>query len=201
MKGRSDRQGRNVLFFAAMISLLLPFFTTAAAGDIYRYIDSQGVMHFTNVPTASSKQYHHYVRAWPETSTRWRAPAHFDPMIHQAARHHGISPGLLKALIKVESDFDPKAVSRSGALGLMQIMPDNLEALDISDPFDPWENIMGGTRYLTELIKRFGGQLPLALAAYNAGPNLVERYNRIPPIRETEDFVNRVMKYYYAFRE
>ena len=122
-------------------------------------------------------------------------------MIDEAARRHQVSPELLKALIKVESDFNPKAVSRAGAVGLMQIMPENFAALRIEDPYDPWENIMGGTRYLTQMLKRFRGRLHLALAAYNAGPTLVERYNRIPPIRETEEYVEKVMKYYQALRK
>jgi len=80
-------------------------------------------------------------------------------------------------------------------------MPENIRALNIKDPFDPWENIMGGTRYLKQLITRFDGKLPMALAAYNAGPNVVDRYKRIPPFKETEDFVEKVMKYYSIFKK
>jgi len=80
-------------------------------------------------------------------------------------------------------------------------MPENVKALNINNPFDPWENIMGGARYLQQLIQRFNGELPLALAAYNAGPNIVERYQRIPPFKETEDFVKKVLKYYALFKE
>ena len=105
-------------------------------------------------------------------------------MITEASKSHGVSFSLLKALIKIESDFNPRAISNAGAIGLMQIMPENIKALNIKDPFDPWENIMGGTRYLKQLIGRFNGKLPMALAAYNAGPNIVDRYKRIPPLKK-----------------
>ena len=108
---------------------------------------------------------------------------------------------MIKALIKVESDFNTRAVSRSGALGLMQIMPENVKAFRIFDPFDPRDNIIGGARYLKTLLDRFEGKLPLALAAYNAGPKVVERYRNIPPIKETEDYVKKVMKYYYLYNK
>ena len=104
-------------------------------------------------------------------------------------------------MIKAESDFNPWAVSRAGAKGLMQIMPDNIRALNIKDPFDPWENIKGGAQYLKQLLERFNGDLPLALAAYNAGPNTVDRYRGIPPIQETRDFVDRVLKYYSIYEK
>ncbi|MGD9083009.1 MAG: lytic transglycosylase domain-containing protein [Desulfobacterales bacterium] len=125
----------------------------------------------------------------------------YDDLITEASKSHGISFSLLKALIKIESDFNPRAISSAGAIGLMQIMPENIKALNIKDPFDPWENIMGGARYLKQLIGRFNGKLPMALAAYNAGPNIVDRYKRIPPFKETEDFVEKVMKYYSIFKE
>jgi soluble lytic murein transglycosylase-like protein len=108
---------------------------------------------------------------------------------------------LLKALIKTESDFDPRAVSKAGAMGLMQIMPENIRRLEIKDPFDPKDNVMGGARYLKQLINRFNGKLHLALAAYNAGPGVVEKYQRIPPFQETENFVKQVMEYYSIFNK
>ena len=101
----------------------------------------------------------------------------------------------------MESNFDPKAISKKGAKGLMQIMPKNFDTLNIDDPFDPRENILGGSRYFQKLMDRYEGKLPLALAAYNAGPTAVDRHRGIPPIKETEDYVKKVMNYYYVYQE
>jgi soluble lytic murein transglycosylase len=108
---------------------------------------------------------------------------------------------LLKAIIKAESDFNPRAVSKKGAMGLMQIMPENIKAMNISNPFDPLENILGGARYFREMLDRFKGHLSLSLAAYNAGPTAVERYNnQIPPYKETENYIERVLKFYSSYQ-
>ena len=172
-----------------------------ARADIYWYIDDNGVMHFTNAPTASDrKAYRVFIRETRPSSKARQATEEFDKLITHASKLHGIEIPLLKAIIKAESDFNPKAVSRKGALGLMQIMPENLQKLDIENPFDPRENILGGARYFRELFDRYEGKLPLSLAAYNAGPTAVDRYNSIPPYPETEDYVRRVLKYYYDFK-
>lgn len=170
-----------------------------AAADIYMYIDSQGIMHFTNVPTSSDYQV--YVKERPRRRGTRMDANRFDRYIDEAAGLHGVDFPLIKAVIRAESAFDPKAVSKKGALGLMQIMPANLEAFRVSDPFDPWQNIMGGARYLKALIRRFDGQVPLALAAYNAGPRAVDTHRGIPPIPETEAYVKKVMKFFYLYKK
>ena len=194
------RVGIKLLLFVTFCSVLVFFLVVSNSySDIYRYTDHQGVIHFTNVPTSS--KYELYIKERPERSSNIYATNRYDDMITIASKKHGVSFSLLKAVIKTESDFNPWAVSRVGAKGLMQIMPENIKTLNIKDPFDPWENIMGGTRYLKQLIKRFDGKLPLALAAYNAGPTTVEQYKRIPPFKETENYVKKVMKYYSVFKK
>lgn len=191
----------NKLFYIGIFCAAFFMFKAVSPlyADIYRYIDSQGVLHFTNVPTSSN--YKIYIRERPARSLNSYTTNRYDYIITKASKRYGVSFSLLKALIKIESDFNPKAVSSAGAMGLMQIMPDNIKALKIVNPFDPLENILGGTRYLKQLIDRFDGKLPLALAAYNAGPKIVERYQRIPPFKETEDYVEKVMKYYSVFKK
>ena len=121
-------------------------------------------------------------------------------MITQASERFGVSFSLLKAIIKAESDFDPQAVSKKGAMGLMQIMPQNFKLLGLKDPFDPTQNIHAGARYFKQLYDRFDGKLALSLAAYNAGPTAVDRYKTIPPFEETEEYVRRVLRYYYNYK-
>ena len=185
-------------FLLTVLVLVTILVTSVARADIFVYIDKDGVMHFTNAPTSS--KYKVYMR---ESSLRSRPPrdiSDFDTVIAEAAESNGVSPFLLKALIHVESDFNPKAVSKKGALGLTQIMPFNLDLLEVQDPFDPRDNVMGGARYLRAMMDRFNGQLGLALAAYNAGPTAVERYNDIPPYQETRNYVQKVLKFFRYYK-
>jgi soluble lytic murein transglycosylase len=161
-------------------------------------VDENGVMHFTNAPTTSNFQI--YIKDREKRRKTRIDTNRFDPYIDEAATLNGVAFPLIKAVIRAESAFNPEAVSKKGALGLMQIMPFNLDAFQVYDPFDPWQNIMGGARYLKALLQRFNGQVPLALAAYNAGPEAVDTYRGIPPFQETEEYVKKVMTFFDMYR-
>jgi soluble lytic murein transglycosylase-like protein len=128
------------------------------------------------------------------------APDGIKSAIDKAAADAGLDPALLDALVSVESSYDPGARSRAGAMGLSQLMPGTAEALGVKNVWDPHENLQGGAKYLSQLLSRFGGDIPTALAAYNAGPASVVKHGGIPPYSETRAYVNRVMSLYGAKR-
>jgi len=187
----------GITIFYAFVVFLATVITSHA--DIYRYIDDNGVMHFTNAPTSSTQNYQLFLKERPKITSP-NSSKKYDELISDASRRYDVSFPLLKAIIKAESDFDPRAVSKKGAKGLMQIMPENFKLLGLKNPFNPSENINAGTRYFKQMFDRFKGKLALSLAAYNAGPTAVDRYKTIPPFEETEEYVRRVLKYYYNYK-
>ncbi|HUJ94856.1 MAG TPA: lytic transglycosylase domain-containing protein [Terriglobales bacterium] len=120
-----------------------------------------------------------------------------DAAIDQAAARHNVDPNLVRALIKVESNFNPNAVSRKGAMGLMQLMPQTARQLNVTNPFDPQQNVDAGVRHLKQLMESYGGDVRLSLAAYNAGPGAVARSAGVPRIAETRNYVKRITQLYY----
>ena len=204
LKKYGKMQIRDVLKTSSKFSMIAVLFcfiwSFQVSADIYKFIDSNGVINFTNVPVSSN--YKLYIREIPDKNLYEDDNAEFDSLIKKASQKFGVDFPLVKAIIKVESNFNSRAVSTSGARGLMQIMPENFKKLCISDPFNPYQNIMGGTQHIQQLLAHYNGKLPLALAAYNAGLGVVDRYRSIPPFRETIDYVNKVMKQYsnYNFK-
>jgi soluble lytic murein transglycosylase len=196
-------RGRRHLSFFLVQFLFLGFYLIEGSwADIYWYIDQDGVIHFTNVPT--SNRYSLFLREEsPSKSSAIKDNlSTYDWIISAASNKYKIDFGLIKAIIKVESNFNPMAVSRKGAQGLMQLMPDTARELQVRDVFDPVENIDAGTRYIGYLLKFFKGDLSLALAAYNAGKDVVLKFEKkIPPFDETREYVQRVLRYFKIYRE
>ena len=173
--------------------------------DVYMYRDTRGVLHFSNAP--SEPQYQYYL---PDISS-WKSGRHwsgaidgtrrraFDKLIQQTARRHQVDTALVKAVIRAESDFVPHAVSPKGALGLMQLMPATARLHNVWRAFDPSENVEGGVTHLRYLLDRYGGNLRLALAAYNAGEKAVDSYGGVPPYPETWEYLSRVLRFREAY--
>lgn len=184
--------GRFVLAGVFTFSLLC--FSPLSFGDIYRYKDERGVWHFSNIK--SDPRFRIFMRTPSYNKSGKQYIRDYDLAITKASQRFRVEPSLIKAVIRAESDFDQKAISHKGAQGLMQLMPETAYEMEVEDPFNPEENILGGTKYLSLMIERFRNNLHMALAAYNAGPERVEEYRGIPPFPETQTFVERVLKYY-----
>jgi soluble lytic murein transglycosylase-like protein len=189
----------NSIFILAMVAA-----PGLARADVYSFTDANGVAHFSNVP--SDSRYELLIDAPTETvagakrdrSIDWLArSAQYDGVISGAAKAATIQAALVRAVIVVESGFNPRAISKKGAIGLMQLQPATAKRYGVKNIYDPGENVRAGARYLSDLLLRFDSNLELALAAYNAGEEAVERYGRhVPPFRETLAYVPSVMRVY-----
>ena len=177
-------------------------------GDIYKYVDPEGVIHLTNVPTEHNvpyvlvmKEKRVIIRQRRDHRTQTKGEiSGYDDLIAKTSEKYRVDSALVKAIIKAESNFNHRAVSPVGARGLMQLMPATAATLQVQDSFHPENNIDGGVRYLRYLMNLFNGNLPLVLAAYNSGENTVLRYNnRIPPYQETQTYVRRVLDYFSRY--
>ncbi|PYQ51563.1 MAG: hypothetical protein DMF78_13095 [Acidobacteria bacterium] len=167
-----------------------------ADAQIYTRRNEHGVVEATNVPTERGYQLTYPGKGTLIHSAAWRLRPNyngeFDHHIAAAAALHGVNTQLVRAVIQVESDFDSLARSSKGAQGLMQLMPDTARQLGVSNAFDPRQNIFAGVRYLRVLLDMFGGDVSLATAAYNAGATAVQRYNGVPPFKETRGYVAKI---------
>jgi soluble lytic murein transglycosylase len=200
-------------FLVGWFLAFLFLFVFESRAEIYKYVDKDGVIHFTNVPT--NTQYKRVpmpsftASLPPKTGIPLSRPepkqclpvgeSFYDKHIQATCLSYGLDHKLVKAVIRAESGFNPSAVSPKGAMGLMQLMPGTSRLMGVANPFDPGQNIEGGARYLRDMLNRFNNNLVFALAAYNAGPKAVERYGGIPPYDETLVYVQRVLKYYLAY--
>jgi len=195
----------NFLLSTILLFALVP----CAKADIYTYIDANGIAHFSNIRlnkddkiiVAMQRDESRSVQSRDRIQVSQAEKNRFAPLVAEAARTYQIDAALLHAVISAESGYNPAAVSYKGAVGLMQLMPETAQRYGVKDSFDPAQNIRGGAQYLGYLLQRFGNNLELALAAYNAGENAVIRHGfSIPPYRETLGYVPKVLKLQKNYR-
>jgi hypothetical protein len=194
------------LCFGALLlcGLMAP---NSAKADIYRYVDEDDIVHFTDAPT--DKRFKIFMRDLKKdrelrTKIKYASsvnPAEFEQLIKTCSDKYGVNLCLVKAVIHAESGYNPNAVSSKGAGGLMQLMPATAKSLKVADRFNPKDNVEGGVKYLRFLLDTFRGDVSLAVAAYNAGLSKVAKYGGIPPYNETRTYVNRVLSYMKSYQE
>ncbi len=195
------------LIIAIIFLIHLVLLAGPSYAGIYRWVDENGTIHFTNCPRDTNFKL--YIRESKDdvggeenrvSTQSVRDQTQFDSLIQESSRKHNVDFALVKAMIKVESGFNPLAVSIKGAKGLMQLMPETAQRMNVANIFNPRENIDGGVRYFRYLLSLFNDDLRLSLAAYNAGENIVSELRSIPPYRETVDYVRKVLTYYQAYK-
>ena len=191
---------------AAQTVLILLTVCLPAQADIYRYEDADGIVHFTDAPTDKKfKVFMRDIKKDAQLRTRLKLsskvnPAEYENIIKSCSEKYGVSVPLIKAVIHAESGYNPNAVSVKGASGLMQLMPATAKSLKVNDRFNPNDNVEGGVKYLRFLLDTFRGDVSLALAAYNAGLTKVAKFGGIPPYKETQTYVSRVLSYMQSYQ-
>jgi soluble lytic murein transglycosylase len=195
------RKWNRVASATLSLSLACQFANVSSSlADIYVYRDNRGIVHFTNVPTKPVYRPFLLLQRYMGR-LKGKETIKFDQLIAASCERYGVEFALVKAVIRAESAFDPSALSSAGARGLMQLMPATAAQHGVDDIHDPQSNIEGGVRHLRLLLNRFRGNLTLALAAYNAGPETVDRYNGVPPYAETQTYVQRVLQFRESYRQ
>lgn len=206
---------RVKILFQIFWLLLFMLASSVGIANIYSYTDGDGTTHFTNMrPKGQQKgKYKLYMKtpqqrkarpgvvpimAKDGSSSRY---SRYDGSIQLASKTHSIPQAFVRAVIKVESDYDPRVVSVAGAQGLMQLMPMTAKRMGCGNSFDPHQNIMGGTRYLRHLANLFNGDMVLTIAGYHAGEGAVRKYSGVPPYKSTHGYISKVLKYYYQFKK
>lgn len=196
---------KNTLGFCLLAGYLGSLPMTSQATEIYMYKDKDGNVSLTDRPThdgfrqIASREWMHKPMSSLDTKNFKKNQARFMPLIGKAARRYRIDEALLNAVVTAESAYDPRAVSRAGAVGLMQLMPETARRYGTHDRYNPESNVYAGTRYLRDLLKQFENT-QLAVAAYNAGENNVIKYGyKVPPFKETQKYVKKVMYYYEKY--
>lgn len=198
---RGRRRSARGALLAAVTAALLFLTSGALSAQVYKFVDENGVVNYTNIAPPSNYQFQTlkfpcYAADPKCRSVSWEKVAlntrSFDEEIRSAASLNAVETSLIRAIIHAESAYQTDAVSPKGAQGLMQLMPATQQTLDVVDPFDPAENIAGGARHLSDLLKAFDGDIALTAAAYNAGAGAVQKYQGVPPYEETREYVRRV---------
>lgn len=208
--GGNKHMKRPVKAIAAVVSgavLLVLLSQSCAWSSMYVCRDDRGKKYYSNMPESgrcaplalSKSKTFSFSGTWPGYSQNSSAQVRYDKQIVYYGKRYNVDPDLIKAIIKAESGFNRYAVSKKGAQGLMQLMPDTAREMNVSDPFNPDQNIAGGVRYFRSLLKMFKGDVVLSLAAYNAGPTQVMRAGGVPRIAETRNYVKRVLRYYELY--
>jgi len=201
--GLMGYKGKGIIIVPIfVITMFLCLLVGKTCGEIFCYKDANNVFHVTNIVVDSKRKGVKVIKT-PTHSLKVKTgiPNDYINIVKEIAKKESVDPNLIFAIIKVESNFRADAISPKGAVGLMQLMPSTASQMEVRNPFDPKENIWGGTRYLKTLLGYFGGDLKLALAAYNCGINKIKKYNGIPSFPETKSFVEKVVSYYRTYTE